>query len=47
MTEKPAAFTDYAQIMARSDRTDPDAHKCGALLTKDKVLNQKNFEEDL
>ena len=33
MTQEPDTFTDYAQILARSDRTDPDAPKYGALLS--------------
>ena len=33
--------------MARSDRTDPDAPKYGALLTKLEILNQSNLEDDL
>ena len=47
MTEEPSTYTDYAQILARSDRTDPDAVKYGALLTSKDVLDQVNFEEEL
>ena len=47
MTEEPLTYTDYAQILARSDRTDPDAIKYGALLTPKDSLDQMNFEEEL
>ena len=42
-----STYTDYAQIMARSDRTDPDAPKYGALLTTKDALSQVFFEEEL
>ena len=45
MTEEPATFTDYAQIMARSDREDPDAPKYGALLSYKDALTQVHLEE--
>ena len=47
MTEQPPTFTDYAQIMARSDRTDPDAPKYGALLSEKDTLSQVHLEEQL
>lgn len=47
MTEEPATFTDYAQIMARSDREDPDAPKYGALLSYKDALTQVHLEEQL
>ena len=47
MTEQPPTYTDYAQVMARSDRTDPDAPKYGALLSDKDALTQFNLEEQL
>ena len=47
LTEEPVNFTEYTQLMGRSDRTGPDEIKYGTLFSSKQALDQKSLEQTL
>ena len=47
MTEEPVYYTDYLQIMGRSNRLDPKGKKEGTLISTKQALTQESLEMDL
>ena len=47
LTSEPANFTEYTQLMGRSDRTDPGSTKYGTLLSPRDAVDQQSLEQAL
>ena len=47
LTDEPANYTEYTQLLGRSDRTGPDETKYGTLFSSRATLDQRSLEQGL
>ena len=47
LTQEPQNYTEYTQILGRSNRTDPNGIKRGTLLSSREILDQESLEQAL